>query len=177
MQSDRHGPANASSGSGLPRFAAALIATVLLLAGCASHRVATPASNAAAERELRALHEQWAQARIDGDVAFLERFYGLELRLNVMSGDVTTRAQDIALFDREGKEASEVIIPEYIHDDDVGVAVYGDTAVVTGIENLRGRAMGHYGDMALRFTNVLVRRDGRWQLVHHQSTPMRKRQG
>ena len=29
-----------------------------------------------------------------------------------------------------------------------------------------------FGEMALRFTNVFVRRDGRWQLVLHHSTPV-----
>lgn len=27
-----------------------------------------------------------------------------------------------------------------------------------------------YGEMSLRFTNVMVHRDGRWQLFSHQST-------
>jgi hypothetical protein len=29
---------------------------------------------------------------------------------------------------------------------------------------------GRYGEMYLRFTDVLVRRDGRWQLVARQAT-------
>jgi len=157
------------------RPSAALAVFRLFTAGCVSRPATTPTSGSQAERELRTLHEQWARARIDGDVIFLERFYGRELQLNVMNGDVTTRAQDIALFDREGKDPSQIIIPEFLQDDDVTVALYGETAVVTGVESLRGRAMGRYGEMALRFTNVLVRRDGRWQLVHHQSTPIQRR--
>jgi ketosteroid isomerase-like protein len=51
------------------------------------------------------------------------------------------------------------------------VSAYGDTAIVTGVENLKGVAGGVPGEMALRFTNVFVRRDGRWQLVLHHSTP------
>lgn len=165
-----------ASASCLPlRSIAALACVVLLITGCAQQKAAAPPPDAAAEGELRKLHEQWARARIDGNVAFLENFYGEELKLNVMDGTVATRSQDIALFDRAGKDPSQVIIPEFLQDDELSFAVYGDTAVVTGIESLRGRAMGHYGEMSLRFTNVLVRREGRWQLVHHQSTPFQSK--
>ncbi|MEG3093356.1 hypothetical protein [Sphingomonas sp. PB1R3] len=47
---------------------------------------------------------------------------------------------------------------------------YGDTAVVTDVDHLGGIAFGHYGEMYLRFTDVLVQRDGRWQLVIQQAT-------
>jgi ketosteroid isomerase-like protein len=107
---------------------------------------------------------QWAQARVDADVAFLERFYGAELRLNQMNGGVASRAEDIAAF------ANGMIKPEYIRDTELAVNVYGDTALVTGVESLKGVAFGVPGEMSLRVTNVLVHRDGRWQLVHHQST-------
>lgn len=150
--------------------AAIALALSLTMASCVhSGSVANPAQ---AESELRTLHEQWAAARIAGDVAFLERFYAEELRLQVMNGSVVSRAQDIALFDRVGRGDADVIRPQYIHDDDVTVSLYGDTAVVTGVENLKGTARGVYGEMALRFTNVLVWREGRWQLVLHHSTPV-----
>jgi Ketosteroid isomerase homolog len=80
------------------------------------------------------------------------------------------RNDDIALFDRAGKNDLEVVKPEYIHDVDLKVTPYGDTAVVTGVENLKGTYKGRPGEMSLRFTNVLVWRDNRWQLVSHQST-------
>lgn len=121
-------------------------------------------------QDLLRLHEEWAAARVDGNVAFLERFYGEELRLNQADGGVVQRKDDIELFNRVGKSDLDVIKPEYIRDVDMKVTSYGSTAVVTGIENLKGTYQGRSGEMALRFTNVLVRRDGRWQLVAHQST-------
>lgn len=152
----------------------AMLGLIAMTTGCA-HR-GDDMNAALAEQQLRSLHEQWGVARIAGDVAFLERFYGQELRLQVMNGSVVSRAQDIALFDRVGRRDAEVIRPEYIHDDDMTVSVYGETAVVTGVEHLRGTARGVYGEMALRFTNVLVYRDGRWQLVLHHSTPVQSAQ-
>ncbi len=136
----------------------AAAAAALLLA------TAAPAQQSDAEAELTALMDQWAAARVAGDVAFLERFYGEELTLNQMNGAVATRAQDIDAF------ASGVIKPEYIRDTDLTIKVYGDTAVVTGIESLKGTAGGVPGEMSLRVTNVLTMRDGEWRLVLHHST-------
>jgi hypothetical protein len=38
-----------------------------------------------------------------------------------------------------------------------------------------GTYKGRAGEMALRFTNTLVRRDARWQLVAHRSTRVQAR--
>ena len=124
------------------------------------------------KKELLALMEQWAAARVKGDVAFLERFYAPDLRLQVMDGTVNTRADDIAMFERVRRGDPSTIKPQSIDDVDMQVTVYCDTAVVTGVEKLKGTNRGVYGEMALRFTNVLVHRDGRWQLALHQSTRM-----
>jgi ketosteroid isomerase-like protein len=135
-----------------------------LLAACGT---TGPASSPSPEAELTALMNQWAQARVDADIAFLECFYGAELRLNQMNGGVASRAEDIAAF------ANGMIKPEYVRDTELSVNVYGDAAIVTGHESVKGVAFGVPGEMSMRVTNVLVRRDGRWQLVHHQSTAMR----
>jgi ketosteroid isomerase-like protein len=142
----------------------ALLAAATLATGCAHQAPANP------EKELLQLHEEWAAARVQGNVAFLERFYGEELRLNQADGGVVQRNEDIELFNRAGKSDQDVVKPEYIRDVDMKVASYGSTAVVTGVENLKGTYKGRSGEMALRFTNVMVWRDGRWQLVSHQST-------
>ena len=128
------------------------------------------ADTAQTEKELLAFHDQWAEARIKGDVAFLERFYAPEFYIQNMNGHVVQRKDDIALFDRVRRGDKETIKPQYIKDEGMKVSVYGDTAFVTGVENLKGTHRGVYGEMALRFTNVFVRRDGRWQLVLSHST-------
>ena len=140
----------------------AVILAPLVLAGSACATM--PIEPAGAEAELRALEIQWAQARVDNDTVFLERFYAPELKLQNNDGSVIAREDDIALF------AAHRIKPEYIHDTDIRVMVYGDSAVMTGIESLKGTYNGHPGEMSLRFTNVFIHRDGRWQLAAHQST-------
>ncbi|MBC7923314.1 MAG: nuclear transport factor 2 family protein [Ferruginibacter sp.] len=121
------------------------------------------------EKELIRLQNEWATARIKGDVAFLENLYAKEFRITAMNGSVVERDADIAVF------ASREMKPELITDEDMKVSLYGEVAVVTGRENLKGTYKGIPGEFALRFTNVFVRRDGHWQLVTHHSTEMRKK--
>lgn len=153
--------------------ALALVTFGSFTGGCAQQVAGHDPSST--EAELLALHEQWAAARVNGDVAFLERFYGQELRLQVADGSVVARNDDIALFNRAGKSDLEVVKAEYIRDVDMKVTSYGDTAVVTGVENVKGTYKGHAGEMAVRFINVLVWREGRWQLVAGQGTQIQDR--
>ena len=158
----------------MTRIAALVLSTLICFTLGCSHQGASRHFDDT-ETVLLALHEQWAAARVDGDVAFLERFYGQELRLQQADGGIVERNDDIELFNRAGKSDSEVVKPEYIRHVDMKVTRYGETAVVTGVENLKGTYKGRPGEMALRFMNTLVRRDGRWQLVAHQSTRVQAR--
>lgn len=120
------------------------------------------------EAELLALQNEWAKARIEGNVRFLERFYAKEFWITSMNGSVVTRAQDIGVF------ASREMKPEIISDEDMKVTVYENFAIVTGREKLKGSYKGVAGDFVQRFTNVYVRRDGRWQMVTHHATQIPK---
>lgn len=129
--------------------------------------VAVPASaqtTESARREITQAEDAWRKARIDGDTAFLDHFYAKEGRIQNMDGKIVSRADDIAIF------ATGKIKPKFIDHGPLDIAVYGDTAVVTGVDHLGGTAFGHYGEMYLRFTDVLIHRDGRWQLLIQQAT-------
>jgi ketosteroid isomerase-like protein len=116
-----------------------------------------------------ALQNQWAEARKNQDVAFLEKFYAAEFMVGNMNGAESTRAQDIGMF------SSGDMKPAVITDSDIKVQ-YGDAALVTGTEHLEGSYKGQAGQFDLRFANVYVYRDGRWQMVRHQATQIRPRQ-
>jgi ketosteroid isomerase-like protein len=119
-----------------------------------------------AEAEITGLLQDWRDARVAGDTAFLERFYAKELRIQGANGAVISREDDIRGF------ASGVIRPEFIRAEEMKVTLYGDLALVTGRDHLKGTygagAVSREGQV--RFMNVLVRRDGRWQLVASQGT-------
>jgi hypothetical protein len=120
------------------------------------------------DAELLALQNEWAKARIEGSVKFLERLYAKEFWITAMNGSVVTRAEDIGVF------ASGEMKPETISDEDMKVTVYENFAIVTGREKLKGTYKGFAGDFVLRFTNVYVHRDGRWQMVTHHATQIPK---
>ena len=117
-----------------------------------------------AEAEITTIQKEWAEARVKPDIAYLERLYAKEFRVHTMTGAVASREDDIAMF-REGD-----LKPDYVRDEDLHVSIYGQVAVVTGIENVAGAYKGQYGKFSTRFTNVFVQRDGRWQLVLAQGT-------
>jgi ketosteroid isomerase-like protein len=138
------------------------IVAALLAASVASPVLAQTSD--AVRTEITQAEDAWRKARIDGDVDFLSRFYAREGRIQGMNGKVQSREADIALF------ATGKIKPKFIDHGPLDIATYGDTAVVNGVDHLGGTAYGHYGEMYLRFTDVLVKRDGRWQLIIQQAT-------
>ncbi len=113
------------------------------------------------------IQHEWAAARVAGDDAYLEKLYAKDFRITTLAGTVVERDEDIALF------ATKTLVPEFVRDDDMDVRLYGDTAVVTGREHMKGVHSGHAGEFIVRFTNVYVREDGRWRLVAHHSTEIR----
>ena len=128
--------------------------------------ISAPAQKASGkvEKELLKLQDQWAEARVKRDVPFLEKFYGKEFHINNIWGGDDSREDDIRNF------ASGDLKPEVVKDEEMKVSAYGDVGVVTGIEKLKGTYKNNPGEFTLRFTNIYVRRDGRWQIVLHHAT-------
>lgn len=137
------------------------MSAIVLMIGLALGNV-SPAADSA---QLLRIERQWRDARIKGDTAFLESFYAPDAVFQTMDGGVNRREQDIAMF-RSGD-----MKPEMIDAVEIGARVYGDAAVVTGLDHIRGCYKTSCREMWLRFTDVLIRRDGAWRLVSRQSTP------
>ena len=52
---------------------------------------------------------------------------------------------------------------------DQQISVSGDVAVETGTEHVKGKLGGHAYAMTPRVTNVYVKQDGGWKMIHHHS--------
>lgn len=153
---------------GWPRLAkvAALLAVLVLAGGSGRAAMAAaaappPPSHAAADlTRLRALEGTWFAARAAHDVAALDRLLAPEF-VNVMVNGHLRDKQTV--LDRARRHA-----PAPRHQRLKGLAVqrYGAVAVVSGLKLTR--------HSTLRFTDIFVWRDNRWQAVRAQETAMRR---
>lgn len=114
--------------------------------------------------EIIRLEDAWRQARIDRDLPFLDHFYAKDMRIQWLDGSLLSRSESIARFRRDDSTT------DYIRHGPLDVMLSGDIAVVTGVDHVGGRTGGQYGEMRVRFTDILVKRDGRWQLLLHHAT-------
>lgn len=119
------------------------------------------------EEKLIGLQNTWAEARVKGDVAFLERLYAKEFTVTNMGGSGSSSEFDIDIF-VSGDMGSEIV-----RGGEMKVAVYGNVAMVTGLQYVKGKYKNNPGEFLLRFTNVYIRRDGRRRLIKHHSTEVR----
>lgn len=110
------------------------------------------------------LERGWNEAFYRKDVAFIERLLAEEFTATYDDGRIGNKATELALvaaFDQNVESATP---------DEFAVRVYRDTAVVWFTLRLVGIKDGQRSEMALRYTDVWVVRDGRWQCVSSQST-------
>jgi len=118
----------------------------------------------ATEREVLKASQLLEEASlIKKDRTTMERLYANDYMYTHSNGTVLNKAQEIA----------ESMSPDQAwtahKSDDMKVRIYGDVAVVTGVSTLTGSAKG-YVSGPRRFTEIWVRRNGRWQEVGGQST-------
>jgi len=118
--------------------------------------------------QLLYMEMEWSDADQKGDVAWFERnladdYYGVSSR----TGKITTKAEDIAEI-RNRKDVIDSAVAS-----DMDVRVEGNTALVTGVYHLKGRdEKGQPFDRRIRYTDVYVKRDGRWLALASQGTPI-----
>jgi ketosteroid isomerase-like protein len=120
------------------------------------------------KRELAQLVKDLNDAVVKADVAFLGRVLHEDYAHHRPRGTVENRAQYL-----ENRKARRVDFESLVADE-IKVRVYGDTAVVTGRSTAKGKDQHGKMDEQRRWSRVLVRRDGRWQLVHFHGTPIQK---
>jgi len=119
--------------------------------------------NAKEQEVLKAYQVLSDASLIKKDRATMERLYADDYMYIHSNGTVANKTQEIA----ESMSPNQVWTAR--KSDDLKVRIYRDVAVVTGISTLTGSAKG-YVSGARRFTELWVRRNGRWQSVGGQST-------
>lgn len=121
-------------------------------------------SDAGLTAAVRRAEDQRIAAMIKADLAALDTLLAEELTYTHSNGRVETKAQFLAAL-KSGDLRYEAIDRE-----DLTVRSYGETAVFTGRATLRVKSKGQENRFLVRFIDVYVKRNGRWQMVAWQST-------
>ena len=144
---------------------ALLIAAIFLTNGC--NRTRQRENELEATRtEILAIEEQWAKAIERQDAAAFDRLAAEDFRFIDEDGHVLNRAQYIAARSHNPENVESAV------QDDIEVRQYGDAAIATGRSITRGTRNGAPFIHRFRWTDMYVRRAGRWQAVSGQLTPV-----
>jgi ketosteroid isomerase-like protein len=113
---------------------------------------------------LIALERGWNDAFYKRDVTYIENLLADEFIATYDDGTRGDKQKELALVATFNQQVESAVQDDFI------VKVYRDTAVVWFTLNLVGIKQGQRSPLTLRYTDVWVFRDGRWQCVSSQST-------
>jgi len=142
-----------------------------ILPACLLLAAAVPFGHGKSEKDsvqeiLIQLEQDWSQADIKRDAAALNRILAEDWIGIDFEGTILNKAQALnGITSGSGSLQSTVLR-------DMKVRVYGSTAVVTGTDIEKGEYHGQDSSGKYLWTDVFVRRNGRWQAVSSQSTKL-----
>lgn len=116
------------------------------------------------ERQLIDTERQRFAAMVAADIGALERLLADELTYTHTTGTTDSKAELLASL------SSGTLKYLSIEPQEMRARPYGEAGVVTGRAAMKVRAGGQELALRIAFTDVYVRRDGRWQMVAWQST-------
>lgn len=122
-----------------------------------------PADSPSVAREVTELVQQLGTAWKNGDCARWGSIVAPEWSVIHINGEVITRSEALRMC------AAPEAPMETMASDQLSVRSFGNTAVVTGRTIATSRGPNPQ-TVTLRFTDVFIRREGRWQVVASQAT-------
>jgi len=130
--------------------------------GLAAQRLSVPSD----QEVLIDLEKRWNEAFYRQDLEFLKTVLADEYVATYDDGTRGDKAKELALAEAFNQQVESAVQDEFT------VKVYRDTAVVWFTLHLTGMKQGKKTTLSMRYTDVWVMRDGRWQCVSSQSTRM-----
>jgi ketosteroid isomerase-like protein len=123
----------------------------------------------AAEKALIKVENDWNTAFMKHDAKVFESLYATEYISTDPTGKTYNKAEGI-----KGDTSPNTVVTSAVLSD-VKVHIYGQTGVVTGVNTIKATSDGKDISGEYRFTDVFVKRDGRWQCVATQGTRIEKK--
>ena len=143
----------------MKRAVIAVSVAVLALAVGARTQAPAQAKTGPAEQEILQLMQDWMNAEVKADMAWLNRFIAEEWVSTDPAGNVWNKTQFLG-----GLKSSEGAVLSFALDN-VKARVYGDAALVTGRMTAKQRFQGKDISGQYQCTDMLVKKEGRWQVV------------
>lgn len=128
----------------------------------AEGQVTNDKSRASLEEHLKSLVRQWDEAIVKRDTATLDRLLADEFEF---VGGVKKAAYLNSIKTQAADAVTSAVST------DLQVLVYDNTAVVTGLDTISGQNKGQSYTAKWLYTDVWVKRDGRWQCVRTHASP------
>jgi len=114
------------------------------------------------------LEKQWDAAFLKNDVAFVDGVLAQEFVAIYDDGSRGDRVRELKLVEEFNQQIDSSTLDDFL------IKIYGDTAVVGFTRTLVGPSKGQRLEYVMRYLDVFVMRDGRWQCVVSQSTRVGK---
>jgi len=112
-----------------------------------------------AEETIQKLEQEWGDALVKRDQAVIDRIASEDWVLTDPEGNLVPKAK----ADADVKSGTTTF--ESFHLDDLKVKVFGKTAIAYGLETEKSKYQGKDTSGQYRFTDVFIKRDGRWQAI------------
>jgi ketosteroid isomerase-like protein len=143
------------------------VATSVALGQMADKQEKTKDGKANVEQALMQMERDWTEAQLQKDTAALDKIIADDWVGQGPAG-TQTKAQGLADLKSEDQKFASITLGN------MKVRVFGDTAVVTGSDDEKSSykskdTSGHY-----LWSDVFVKREGRWQAVASQGTLIAK---
>jgi ketosteroid isomerase-like protein len=117
-------------------------------------------------KDLAAAYQAWDEALVKADGAALEKLYAEDATFIEPDGSRNSKKEAVQVV-----ASGEVKIanPSTEH---WGVTINGDTAIVTGEWRAKETMKGETKDVRYAYTDVWVKRQGKWVVLVSQLTPI-----
>jgi ketosteroid isomerase-like protein len=121
--------------------------------------------------EVRRIDRAEAAAVLAGDGPALEKVWAEDFIVNAPNNQVTKGRKETLQRVKDG-----LLDYESFDRKVEAVAIHGDTAIVMGEETVKPKGKAPFAGQTVRrrFTNIWMKRDGRWQLTARQATIISK---
>jgi ketosteroid isomerase-like protein len=143
-----------------------VVAAAFSLAAASAVPARGQGATAAVEDQIKKMEKDRAAAVVKGDVATLEKLTSDDYMFINAYGQLSDKATTM-----NGIKTGNIKLTSN-EVSDLKVRVYGNTAVVTGKANSKGTIGGRELKGPVMFTRVYVKKNGKWQSVAFQQTPI-----